>query len=499
MDSPPTLHPDLPGEAGKPPSPPLANRRHVIAGLGALAAVPALGPPARAQQVAQPAAPNAAMAADGLPTVLLEAKPSLVAFQAGRETELLAFGGRAPGPEIRAKRGENFRARLVNGLQRPLSIHWHGVRAANEADGVAGLTQEPAAAGASTDIRFSPPDAGTFIYRPLVPGSTSELQERGLAGVFAVAEDNPPAVDLDRIVAVDDWRLEEDGRHAPFGDPAERAGAGRLGTVLTVNGMRAPLRISAAPGSRIRLRLASLCNARLMRIRFDGIKAYVIAVDSQPTDTFEPLRSTLPFAPGSRYDILFDVPSEQGPAGAVTALLGEGLPLVQIVTEGEPAITRRPVLPAIGPLAPNKLLPEAIALQRSQRADVVIEGGLRAGSTAWTGDPQRIWTVNGVPGPTSAAEKFGKPVLSVKRGTPIVLAMTNRTAFPQAVHIHGHSFRLLHAFDDGWEPYWLDTMILLENQTQRITFVADNKGRWLIGSTVLERLDTGLSCWFEVT
>jgi hypothetical protein len=113
-------------------------------------------------------------------------------------------------------------------------------------------------------------------------------------------------------------------------------------------------------------------------------------------------------------------------------------------------------------------------------------------------NPQRIWTVNGVSGPV-AGDRFGKPILSVKRGTPIVLAMTNRTAFPQAIHIHGHSFRLLHSFDDGWEPYWLDTMILLENQTQRITFVADNSGRWLIGSTVLERLDTGLSCWFEVT
>ncbi len=482
------------------PDVPATDRRSVVAGLGALLAVPAL-PAASQAQVAAPAAPSAAMPADGLPTVLLEAKPSLVAFAAGQETQLWTFGGRAPGPEIRARRGENFRARLVNGIARPVSLHWHGVRAANEADGVTGLTGEAVAPGATADIRFSPPDAGTFIYRPLVPGSSGELQERGLAGVFAVSEDSPPAVDLDRIVAVDDWRLEPDGRHAPFGEAAERAGAGRLGTVLTVNGVRAPLKIAAPPGARIRLRLANLCNARLMRIRFDAIKAYVIAVDSQPTDTFEPLRSTLPFAPGSRYDVIFDVPAEPGATGAVTALLGEGLPLVQVTAEGDPAVTKRPVLPPVGPLAPNKLLPEAIALQRAQRGNVVIEGGLRpsAGAGAgWNGDPQRIWTINGVAGPVSG-EKFGKPVLSVKRGTPVVLAMTNRTAFPQAIHIHGHSFRLLHAFDDGWEPYWLDTMILLENQTQRITFVADNKGRWLIGSTVLERLDTGLSCWFEVT
>ncbi len=484
--------------ASAPASP---GRRRVLASLGALAAGAALPRAVLAQQ-APAGAPAAALAADGLPTVLLEAKPALVAFQSGQETSLLSFGGRAPGPEIRARRGEPFRARLVNGIERPLSLHWHGVRAANESDGVAGLTQDATSGGAAADIRFTPPDSGTFIYRPLVPGLSGELQERGLAGVFVAAEPDAPPVDIDRIVAVDDWRLEPDGGHAAFRQPEERAGAGRLGTILTVNGMHAPLRIPAAPGARVRLRLASLCNARLMRIRFDGMKAYVVAVDSQPTDTFEPLRSTLPFAPGSRYDVVFDMPAEAGATAAVTALLGEGLPLVQIVTEGDPAHMRRPALPPVAPLSPNKLLPEAITLQRAQRADVVIEGGLRPASGAtprWTGDPDRIWTVNGAFGPTSPADKPGKPILSVKRGTPIVLAMTNRTAFPQALHVHGHSFRLLHAFDDGWEPYWLDTMILLENQTQRIAFVADNRGRWLIGSTVLERLDTGLSCWFEVT
>ncbi len=45
----------------------------------------------------------------------------------------------------------------------------------------------------------------------------------------------------------------------------------------------------------------------------------------------------------------------------------------------------------------------------------------------------------------------------------------------------------------------LNTMILLENQTQRITFVADDKGRWLIGSTVLDASTPGCPAQFEVT
>ena len=79
-----------------------------------------------------------------------------------------------------------------------------------------------------------------------------------------------------------------------------------------------------------------------------------------------------------------------------------------------------------------------------------------------------------------------------------MLALVNATAWPQVLHVHGHDVRLLHPLDDGWEPYWQDTVTVPEGRTLRIAFVADNPGRWLIGSTVLERLDAGLSAWFEV-
>ncbi len=461
----------------------------------------ALGARSITAQAAPVATPRRAeVGPEAVATVHMDAKPAFVEFQPGIVTDIWSFGGRAPGPELHLRRGEEFKARLVNNTMRPLSLHWHGMRIANDQDGVAGLTHDPLAPGAGLDLRFSPPDSGTYIYRPMVLGGSGEATDRGLAGVAVVEEAAPPPVDRDIVVAVDDWLLTSDGHHAPFGDPAERAGVGRLGTVVTVNGVRTPARITVPPGGRIRLRLANLCNARLMRIRFDRLKAYVIAVDSQPTDTFEPLRATLPFAPGTRYDVLIELPSEAGATGDVVALIGNGLPLVNIVTEGEAATRKRPVFPAIAPLAENKLLPASIPLQRAQRVDMLIEGGARPGSGGleYKGDPQHIWTVNGVSGPTMG-ERFGKPLVSVKRGATIVVAAMNRTSFAQVLHVHGHSVRLLHPFDDGWDPYWMDTITISEGQTVRFAFVADNKGRWLIGSGILERLDTGLSAWFEVT
>jgi FtsP/CotA-like multicopper oxidase with cupredoxin domain len=478
------------------------SRRTIVKALGAGIAAPlALPFPQALATTAGTSAPNP----EGAPTALLEAKPGFAEFQPGVATNVWGFGGKAPGPDLRVRRGEDFRARLVNGITQPLSLHWHGVRLANDMDGVAGLTQEAAAAGGAFDIRFAPPDAGTFIYRPMAIGSAAQAAERGLTGVLVVEDPGAPEVDVDRVLAVDDWRLGEDGQIDEFNRAEERTGAGRLGNLLTVNGTRAPFRITAPPGSRVRLRLANLCNARILRLRLDGLKAYVVAVDGQPTDTFEPLKATLPFGPGTRYDLISDLPTEAGVTGTITAMLGGGLPIAQVVTEGEPVTTRRQPLAPLAPLTENSLLPGAIPLEKSQRADIIFDGGAKppagGGPPVWSGDPNRIWTVNGVSGPTAADKSpdFGKPVLSVKRGTPVVFTLANRTSFTQVIHLHGHCFRLLHPLDDGWEPYWLDTVILNEKQTSRIAFIADNKGKWLIGSGVLERLDTGLSTWFEVT
>lgn len=400
---------------------------------------------------------------------------------AGSEVEAWTFNG-SLAPVVRVKQGAELRLKLRNETALPLSLHFHGVRGPNAMDGVGGLTQEPVAPGGSYEYRFTPPDSGTFLIRPSVLGVSAEPQERGLSGLLIVEETNPPQVDQDLALLVDDWGLNDDGSLAPFGKPAEAAPAGRLGSRLSVNGKATPQKIEAPPGGRLRLRLANACNARAMRLRFDGLRAYVIAIDGQPTSTFEPLRASLPFAPGTRYDLLVDLAAEAGATGAVMALIGDGLPLLEIATAGE----KRPALPAIAPLPANTKLPETIRLQSATRKDVVIKGDPKV--------PNAPWTING-----TAGKPNGAPLVQVKRGSPVVLTLTNQTGFMQPLHLHGHSVRLLHALDDGWEPYWLDTIQVPENKTTRIAFVADKPGKWLLASTVLERFDAGLWTWIEVS
>jgi FtsP/CotA-like multicopper oxidase with cupredoxin domain len=128
------------------------------------------------------------------------------------------------------------------------------------------------------------------------------------------------------------------------------------------------------------------------------------------------------------------------------------------------------------------LLPEQIALQRATRRDLTLE---RA--------PNDGWLVNGAPADIFAPT----PLFSVKKGTPVALGFINKTGRPQLLHPHGHVMRHIHLYDDGWDPYWRDTIIVPEGRTMRVAFVADNPGRWAIAGG-MDRRD-GPLLWFEVT
>jgi FtsP/CotA-like multicopper oxidase with cupredoxin domain len=464
--------------------------------LGAGAAVTPLGF-ARAQGQRAPATPAASAPARTLArTITLGPARARLRPNPAPEIDVLGFDGVSPGRPLRLKQGEPVALTINNATDEPLGLHWHGMRIPAEMDGVAGFSQAPIAPGASHLYQFTPPDSGVFLARAATLGRSGVLQERGLAAAVIVDEPSPPTVDADITLVIDDWLLTEDNTMAPFEPGLAAAAAGRLGSWLTVNGRVPPERATLPQGGRFRLRIVSACNARIMRLRFEGMRPFVIAVDGQPTDSFEPLRASLPVAPGSRYDLLVDVPPEPTAVFTVVAQVGPGIPLFML-SATERRVTR-PALPPIAPPPPNPLLPPMIRLQDSLRAEMVIEGGARAGADGKLDpasfDAQRPWTVNGAVGALSA-----KPLFSVARGRPVTVALNNRTAWTQVLHVHGHSFRLLHPLDDGWEPYWLDTVQVPESRTLRIAFAADNPGRWLISSGVLERFDAGLWTWFEVT
>ena len=80
----------------------------------------------------------------------------------------------------------------------------------------------------------------------------------------------------------------------------------------------------------------------------------------------------------------------------------------------------------------------------------------------------------------------------------MTLGFDNRAPVPVPLRVHGHAMRLLHAKDDGWEPYWRDSIILPPMATAHVAFLADTPGRWLIESAFFAQAAFGLRHWFVV-
>ena len=418
-----------------------------------------------------------AAAAPDQPTAALEAKPASLRLRAeGPETSILGFSGPDPLPILRAKPGETLSVALKNGLADPLSLRWQGVRGLGEATG------KVAAPGTSLMMDGLFPDSGTYWFRA-VPGK-ADLAARGLSGVLIVEERTPPKVDQDLVVFLSDWAVDADNSLAVPGGSAKGT------TLIGVNKRPIPASWSFRPGSRLRLRLVNGSTRRVMLVALDGGRPMLLAIDGQPSELFRPVRDTVPIGPGARFDIAVDLPRE--PGGAVhIALKGservEGVMeadrlLATINAVGEPLEDRGPVaaLPA------NPALPLQIPLESSKRADLVID--------RQTTDRGLAWTVNGVNG----TELPKAPVIRVKQGNSVTFGFVNKSTELVPLRVQGQAMRLLHAKDDGWEPYWRESVLLPPGSRTHVAFTADSPGRFLIEAAFDDQVLAGLRCWFEV-
>ncbi|MFO1123845.1 MAG: multicopper oxidase domain-containing protein [Methylocystis sp.] len=416
----------------------------------------------------------------------LEARPGKTLLSGNRETGILGFDGTAPGPVLRYRQGEELALRFVNRLDQPATIHWHGLRGDNAMEGVAPLTQAPVAPGGSFDYRRRLADPGLFCYRPSVYGATPELMGRGLKGLLLVDEPAPLQADADLLLVLDDWLLDDAGQIiGGFDDPAAARGVGRIGPLLCVNGKAAPAAEIFAPGARVRLRLANLSNARIMVLSVAGAQPFVIAIDGQPCEAFEPIKRSIPVAPGARFELMFDMPENEGAKVNLTLRGPNGEDRDLVIAEAKGA--KAPKRPPVASLPQNPALPAEIRLANARKVDLVIEPRKSGSGPAWT--------INGAP--TKAYE--GPALFKVARGTPVTLGFVNRSGVALAMHVHGQCMRLLHDLDDGWEPYWRNGVIIPPGKTKHAAFLAESPGKWAIHDDILEHEAGGLATWFEVS
>ncbi len=401
-----------------------------------------------------------------------------------------------PGPVLRLPQGRESVIVFENALDQSSSIHWHGLRIENSMDGVPGMTQAPVQPGETFEYRLTPPDAGTYWYH--THQRSWEQMALGLAGVLIVEEEDPPRVDQDLVLAIDDWRLDAEWQidRNSLGSMHDWSHAGRTGNVITVNG-RTGTAFPVASGERIRLRLVNIANARIMDMLFNEPAISVIAIDGQPVEPFAPENGRIRLAPGQRTDLIIDMQSDPGQRSLIEVVIGE---YAYEVASFEYAASprREQTLDTPIRLAPNPAqqvrLPDEFL-----HVPLVMQGGAmgRMQSAVLDGEELgirelvqkgKVWALNGVAGLPE------EPLFRVERGTAISLDVDNDNAWPHAMHVHGHHF-----IYQRTPEFWRDTALFMRSEKGSLRFVADNPGKWLIHCHMVEHMAGGMVTWFEVT
>ncbi|WP_249129757.1 multicopper oxidase family protein [Bradyrhizobium sp. AUGA SZCCT0283] len=427
------------------------DRRELMAGLGAAALAPMWPVASRAQA-------RSALA--------LQAKPDSVALRPNAPVTPIWL---LQGPELRFKRGETLDIAFGNELPVPAVLNWHGIDGVQAAEPL--TARPPLGGGGKETLQLSLRHAGTFLcdLTLLGDGQPRPSQARALI----VQESEAVAVDRDVVLLIEDWRVKPDGTAmAPGTDPGDTM------PVHTINGQTS-FDLSARTNDRVRLRIISGCQRSVIAVKLEGIEVRVMAIDSQPSAPFQARNGALVLAPGGRADVFIDVTM---PAGTSTPILlhdgKEARPVGKIIVSGEPPIRPAPLPPA--PPLPSNGLPERLDLKNATRVDLPLGG------------PPGDWVT---PASFTAA---APPAFRVKGDRTVVLALTNRAAIATIFHLHGHHFRLLDRLDDGWKPFWLDTLAIEPGQTQRIAFAAEHAGRYLIESVATDWAAPRLVRWYAV-
>lgn len=446
-----------------------------------------------------PAVFKAALASDGFVEIIAGPSQQKLYSDEAPQSDLWSYNGSTPGPEIRVKRGDRIKVRLINKLEEATSIHWHGIRIANDMDGVSGLTQKAVEPGATFEYEFSVPDAGTYWYH--AHNKSWNQVARGLYGALIVEGDAPGFdAEHDKTFILDDWRLDQSGKldTASLGSLMDWSHGGRLGNWLTVNGKSQP-KYALNANEAYRLRLINTSNARVLELDTQQFGAKILGFDGQSL----PAPAELPYqplllGPAQRVDLLV-VPKVGIPIQLDEVSGGEAFSIASFEI-----IEKPDNVPSIPALILNNL--PKLDLENARMLKLDMTGGAmgRTGDIVYKGeklegtdfrDTGQVWAFNGI------ANLADAPFFTVRRNDTIILDTVNDTAFLHAMHIHGHHFRILERsasdVDEG-QP-WRDTFLIGPEQTTRIAFVADNPGKWLLHCHMLEHAAAGMNTWFVVS
>ena len=410
--------------------------------------------------------------------VELEARAIDWEFVPGTKTRAWGYNGQIPGPTLEGHVGDVLEIRFTNRLPQPTNIHWHGLRVPAAMDGTE-MVQRSVAPNESFLYRFRLPDAGTFWYHPHA-NETVQL-EMGLYGPLIVRGADEPRLDAERVLVLDDVRLDNDGQIAPFGGIVQHHD-GREGDTRLVNGKAEPV-LKVAAGQVERWRVINSSSARYIRLSVGGKPFRLLGTDGGLLEAPVTLNDVL-LATADRVDIAVG-PFAEGEALSLDALqylrttirkrkderfatLRVGPPRPSAARIPERLRSIPPLAPANA--APNRTVKLGVKFSLRRMVDFVIN---------------------------RERHHHDKPV---KAGELQVWDVINTTLMDHPFHLHGFFFQVLSV--NGEPPPWRsweDVVNVPPRATVRIAWLPDDRpGSWMYHCHILEHHASGMMGHFAV-
>ncbi len=100
------------------------------------------------------------------------------------------YNGQVPGPQIRVDVGDKVRVIVNNETPMGTDVHWHGIHAPNDQDGVSPFTQDPISSGDSFTYEFVADDPAIGMYHAHLHSQVSV--PNGMFGSFIIGESPIP-------------------------------------------------------------------------------------------------------------------------------------------------------------------------------------------------------------------------------------------------------------------------------------------------------------------
>ena len=395
-------------------------------------------------------------------------------------------------PVLRAVKGQPFAARLINALDEPTTIHWHGVRVPNAMDGVPFISQPYVYPGDHFDYAFTPPDAGTFWYHPHC--NTLTQMGGGMTGIMVVENPADPKFDAEIVLNLRDFRLDAKGQVIDQFKLKESAKAGTYGTIKTANWASSPA-YDLPAGGLIRVRIVATDVTRIYSVALSGAQAKILALDGQPVAS--PMLLTLQdVAPGQRMDLVLRMPDSEGEIATLANQRGsQPFTIASFRAVGQ-SLKRN--LGDIHPLQANEHSEPDLAnattfpFELTATAEAAPKESL-CGSIGAT-----FWAINRIPWSGDTSDPMA-PLAELKHGKTYILQLSNRTPHAHPIHLHGMNFRLMSSTKQTLVSRITDTYLSQPDETVTLALVADNLGDWVFHCHIIEHQKSGMTGFLRVT